>query len=198
MASGAAEVQYDDDATLREARGRYFEANGLGDGGYGERWVKLELGPVPLAFPNSDARRRAVRFHDLHHVLTAYGTSWLGEAEIGAWEVASGCAHHYVAWLLNLQAMVIGLAIDPAALFRAFVRGRRSRNLYREAFGDALLDQRVGATRRQLGLPADAPAATARDRLHFALWLGVALVTTAASLAVLLAPLVLLLAWIAA
>jgi hypothetical protein len=198
MASAAQGVQYDDDATLREARGRYFEANGLGDGGYDARWVKLKLGPLPLAFPNSDARRRAVRFHDLHHVLTAYGTSWLGEAEIGAWEVASGCAHHYPAWLLNLQAMAIGVAIDPAAVFRAFVRGRCCRNLYREVFGDALLDRQVGATRRELGLLADAPAATGRDRLAYAFWLLVALAVTAASLALLLAPLVLLLAWIAA
>jgi hypothetical protein len=69
------------------------------------RWVKLQAGPIPLYLLNTKARVAAVRFHDIHHVVTAYNTTWTGEAEIGAWEIASGCAYHYAAWLLNLQAM---------------------------------------------------------------------------------------------
>ena len=80
-----------DGATLRAARDRYFAANGLGEGGYTDRWVRLMAGPVPIWFPNTAARVRAVRLHDLHHVLTAYETTWTGEAELGAWEIASGC-----------------------------------------------------------------------------------------------------------
>jgi hypothetical protein len=108
---------YPDGLTVREARARYFAANGFGEGGYDARWVKLQAGPLPLYFPNTAARVAAVRFHDLHHVVTGYDTTWTGEAEIGAWEVASGCARHYVAWLLNLQAMAIGLVMHPQAVF---------------------------------------------------------------------------------
>jgi hypothetical protein len=61
--------------TLREARARYFAANGLAaDGGYHERWVRAPIGPIPFAFPNTAGRRRVTPAHDLHHVLTAYAT----------------------------------------------------------------------------------------------------------------------------
>jgi hypothetical protein len=53
--------------------------------------VKLNSGRLKLAFPNTQARIRAVRYHDLHHVVTDYETNWKGESEIGAWEVATGC-----------------------------------------------------------------------------------------------------------
>lgn len=50
------------------------------------------------------------------------------------------CAHFLWAWGLNMQVFVIGLAIAPGAPFRAFVRGRHSRNLSRQGeFREALL-----------------------------------------------------------
>jgi hypothetical protein len=170
-------VTLDDSLTLRNARAAYFAANGLGDGGYESPVVKLMAGPIPLYLPNSAARVRAVRYHDLHHVVTGYGTTWTGEAEIAAWEIATGCADHSAAWILNLGAMAIGLAIAPRATFRAFRRGRRTRNLYREAFGDHLLDETVGAMRRRLALDATAPEPSASDALAFGAWSVAALAT---------------------
>ena len=67
---------YAPDLTLREARERYFEINNFKNGGYEDAWVKLRLWRIPFAFPNTDGRRRAVRFHDLHHILTEYPTTW--------------------------------------------------------------------------------------------------------------------------
>lgn len=101
---------YSSELTLRDARQQYFVLNGFGDGGYQATWVKLKAGPIPIYFPNTKARVRAVKFHDVHHVLTEYQTTWSGEAEIGAWEIASGCGRHYPAWLLNLNAFAIGLS----------------------------------------------------------------------------------------
>ena len=73
--------------TLRTALATYFEDNGFGkDGGYEDAWVDFELGPIPLPFPNSAGRKRAVRLHDLHHIVTGYATDTLGEFEISAWE----------------------------------------------------------------------------------------------------------------
>jgi hypothetical protein len=172
-------VPYDDALTLREARALYFERNGFpADGGYTAKWVKLAVGPIPCGFPNTPGRVRAVRFHDLHHVVTGYPTSWEGEAEIGAWEVASSCAGHLAAWVLNLYAMAIGLWMAPRATFRAFARGRRTRNLYRRSWDEALLDGRVGELRGELGLGAAEAAAAplpARDRLAFLGWSAAAL-----------------------
>ena len=78
--------------TLRDARRIYFHANGFGEeGGYDDAWVDFKLGPIPMPFPNPPARVRAVKYHDLHHVLTDYDTDTIGEFEIAAWEVAAGC-----------------------------------------------------------------------------------------------------------
>lgn len=162
-------AHYDDSLTLRDARRVYFDDNHFGpDGGYNDAWVRFPFGPIPVAFPNTAARVRAVRFHDLHHVMTGYATDHLGESEIGAWELGSGCADHYAAWLLNLAAMGVGFALGPVSIARAFVRGRHSRNLYRREFGDALLDRRVGEVRRELGVDRPAPRATLGDALAFA------------------------------
>jgi hypothetical protein len=173
--------------TLAHARDRYFAANGLGRGGYDERWVKLQAGPLPILFPNTQARIRAVRFHDLHHPLTGYGTSWTGESEIGAWEIASSCADHGAAWILNLAILAIGVAIAPGQTFRAFVRGRHSRNLYREAFGDALLGESLTHARRRLGLDQPVPPAKVRDAVAFAAWTALGVAVLAASAAPLVA-----------
>ena len=97
---------------------------------------------------------RAVKLHDLHHVLTGYPTSWTGEGEIGAWELASGCRNHWAAWYLNFSAALIGLLIAPRRVLSAFRRGRRERNLYGGELSDALLEETVGAARARLGIVA--------------------------------------------
>ncbi|HKA52158.1 MAG TPA: hypothetical protein VKJ47_00705 [Candidatus Binatia bacterium] len=185
---------YPDALTVGEARARYFAANGFAESGYEARWVRLQAGPVPLFIPNTSARARAVRFHDLHHVATGYDTTWTGEAEIGAWEVASGCAHHYAAWVLNLQALAVGLLINPGAVFRAFLRGRHSRNLYRKVFSDSLLAPTVGEMRRRLHLDTTPRPPTPRDCTAFAGWALAGALVFLLSLFTVLAPL--LAAWI--
>jgi hypothetical protein len=146
-------VKYPATDLLIDARTQYFMANGFpDDGGYSARWVRIQLGPVPFFIFNSAGRVRAVRFHDLHHVLTEYDTSLVGEAEIGAWELASGCKAYLAAWLLNLAAVFIGLLLAPRRVLSAFSRGRRSENLYGREYGQALLNRSVGDLRRQLHL----------------------------------------------
>jgi ubiquinone biosynthesis protein Coq4 len=141
---------------VREARARYFAENSFGDGGYDDRFVVLRVAGVPvLVFPNTKQRVRSVRIHDVHHVLTGYATSWCGEGEIAAWELASGCRDHWAAWYLNFWAALIGLFISPRAIERAFRRGRTSRNLYGREWDDGVLDRSVSELRRELGLDAE-------------------------------------------
>jgi hypothetical protein len=180
-------VRYDEALTLRDARALYFARAGFGESSYVERWVRLQAGPLRLYLPNTAARVRAVRLHDLHHVVTGYETTWTGEGEIGAWEVASGCARHLAAWHLNLLAMAIGLFIAPRAVFDAFVRGRRTRNLYREEYGDALLAETVGGMRRRLGLDVRPAPASRREQAAFAVWAAAAVATLLATAAPLVA-----------
>lgn len=137
---------------MRDARAQYFRRSGFAeDGGYGDRWVRLKSGSrTVFVFPNTERRVRAVRLHDLHHVLTEYDTTWVGEAEIGAWELGAGCGRHWPAWVLNFGAVAVGLLLAPRRVVRAFVRGRRSGTLYAGEFAEELLDRTVGELRASL------------------------------------------------
>lgn len=164
---------YEPEMSLGEARRLYFELNGFGeDGGYEERWIKVKVWRLPVWLPNTEGRRKAVRLHDLHHIATEYPTTWRGEAEISPWEVGGGgLRRYYAGWLLDLMNIAQGLVINPRGLYRAFVRGRGSANLYAEEFTEELLARSVGELRGRL-LPGEESDArpTARDRAAFVLW----------------------------
>jgi len=179
---------------LGEARTVFLRTNGLPeDGGYDARFFWLGVGPLKVPLPNLPARVRAVRLHDLHHVLTGYNTSWRGETAIGAWELASGCGRYWAAWLLNFGAFAIGLFIAPRQLWAAFVRGRRSRNLYGLATDAGVTDLPLGEVRAELGLTDRISKAGAADALLFVLCGLVSLAATVLPYAVGLAVLVWLL-----
>ncbi|WP_437676238.1 hypothetical protein [Sorangium sp. So ce131] len=162
-------AHYDEGLTMREARAIYFKVNGFGaDGGYSDAWVDFKLGPLPVPFPNTKARVRAVRYHDLHHVLTGYDTSTIGELEIAAWEVGAGCKDFIAAWQINLGGLVAGLLAAPRRTARAFFRGRRGESLYGRPF-EALLDRTVGELRREIGVGAPDARPAAGDVLWLAL-----------------------------
>jgi hypothetical protein len=156
--------------TVRDARAQYFQDNNFGDSGYDSKWVKIQAGPFPIYFPNTKARVRAVKLHDIHHILTEYDTSLTGEAEIAAWEIASGCKSYYAAWQLNLGALAMGELFAPRRVYAAFIRGRHSLNLYSGVFEESLLDVEISLLRRKLKLDQALPSANARDRLSFCLW----------------------------
>jgi hypothetical protein len=175
--------------TLGEARARMFALGGLGDdGGYDDAWVKVKLWRIPLAFPNTDGRRQAVRFHDLHHVLTEYPTTWRGEFEIAAWEIAGGVRRYWVGWLLDLLGFACGLVVFPRAVYRAFVRGRHSTNLYGDAWDESILGRRVGEVRQRLKLDMEEARTTRDDRAAFGFWAAASAVAYVATGAVMLAP----------
>lgn len=164
----ATAIDYDPNMSVLAARTRYFADNAFGsDGGYGSKWVTLaKLGPIPLGFPNTAARVRAVRLHDLHHLVTGYDTNFTGEAEIAAWELASGCERFPAAWLLNHLALPIGLWRASERMRKAYARGCKSKNLYDREYDDALLDERLGALRERLGVDEAVGATLTRAQLR--------------------------------
>ncbi|WP_437975919.1 hypothetical protein WMF11_50720 [Sorangium sp. So ce295] len=166
-------VHYDEGLTMREARALYFEVNRFGaDGGYGDAWVDFKLGPLPVPFPNTRARVRAVRYHDLHHVLTGYDTNAIGEFEIAAWELGAGCKGFVAAWQLNLGGLFAGLLSAPRRTVRAFFRGRRSESLYSRPF-EELLDREVGELRREMRVDEPSSSGSSPAALDV-LWLALA------------------------
>src|SRR4029079_2157900 len=112
-------------ASVRTARTRFFASNGFPiDGGYDDAWADAQFGPVAYRVPNLPARSRALRIHDLHHLVTGYTTSWRGEAAISAWELGSGWGRHWYAWVIALFGFFTGLVAQPQATLAAFARGR--------------------------------------------------------------------------
>jgi hypothetical protein len=162
-------MRVDDSLTLSEGREEYFATNGLpADGGYEDSWVVVKLGPFPVfAFPNTAGRKRDVPFHDLHHVLTGYPTTFTGEAEIGAWELATDCSKSPAAQFLNSQVMGSLLPFRRGRIFAAFMRGRRARNLYGGSHDAELLTRRVGEVREELDVDAPVGEVTDADRRAF-------------------------------
>lgn len=112
----------------------YKENNLDDDGGQGSPHVRIEITKqLVLYFPNFEARRRAVIKHDIHHIVTGYPASTLlGESEISAWEIASGCKKYWPAFFLDTSGVMIGILINPIKVLKAFARGRRTKNLYHE------------------------------------------------------------------
>lgn len=176
---------YEPTMTMRDARARYFDANGFGpNGGYDDAWVDFSLGPIPFPFPQTAGRVRAVRYHDLHHILTDYDTNFVGELEISAWEIGAGCKDFVAAWQLNLGGMAGGVFLIPVRTFRAFVRGRHARSLYGAPL-EELLDAKVEDVRARMGVEPS-PKASATDVLLFVLASLAGLVVGLATLALFL------------
>ncbi len=134
------------------ARQRFFAREGFApDGGYDESWSEASFGPFPYATYNPPARAAALRVHDLHHVVTGWGTSWREESRISGWELGSGGGGRYpYAWFIALFGLFVGLLALPVQTWRAFVAGRGSDNLYRVRSVDPWLSRRVEEVRATL------------------------------------------------
>jgi hypothetical protein len=146
---------YDPSMKVLEARQKYFDENGFGDGGYNDKFVKGKLGPIPVYLPNTKTRLRGVKLHDLHHLATGYDTSLLGEAQISAWELAAGGMGIYKsAAIYVFIALLTGLFINPKSVWLAYKRGKGCRNLFDIEFTESLLSLTVGELRGKVGLGA--------------------------------------------
>jgi len=146
---------YNEALPLKTALAQFFDRFGFSADAYTAKWFAIYVGKFPIYVPNIPSRVWVARYHDLHHVLTGYPANWRGEAEIGAWELATGCRTLWVAWFLNGGAVVVGLFLWPRAVLRAFRRGRRTRtNLYHDFDYEPLLEMSVGELRDRVGLPS--------------------------------------------
>jgi hypothetical protein len=174
--------------TLREARRANLIAAGLPPESATDAWLDwAKVGPVWMPLPNPPARRRVLHVHDAAHVLSGYGTDFLGELEESAFELAAGCGGSSIAWLYNAQGLLGGVVVAPARTAAAWRRGAASRSVY-EADLDRLLDLPVDEARTVLGVPPGdvpwRPGGRRRMALTVLLGLAVAVVQVAAMLAV--------------
>jgi hypothetical protein len=88
------------------------------------------LGAFLTPVPNIDARKKYLKFHDLHHIMAGYGIDRIGESEISAWELGSRSCRKPLISVMNLFALSTGYVLSPSKVTAAFYRGCRSKNLY--------------------------------------------------------------------
>lgn len=162
---------YSDSLKVKDALQIYFSQYHFKDGGYNKKWFTIKLGPLYIPLPNIKARVDAVKFHDIHHIITEYNANYKGEAEIGAWEIASGCGKYWVAWILNLGPFIIGMLFFQRPLLKAFLDGRLAKiNLYHGTiYNDELLNKTVGEMRNEI-LFQTSNKNSAKNYLLFAWW----------------------------
>ncbi len=146
--------------SMREALDLYFQRNGFSVAAYSAPTFTLKFLGIPVTFPSTANRKRALPLHDFHHILTGYGTDWIGEAEISAWELRAGgrslARFGLVVYWLDGSGVILGFLISPRRAWRAFRAARGQRTLFDETEPyDALLEMNVDALRRKLGIPPE-------------------------------------------
>lgn len=153
---------------VRDALAHYFAINGFSAEAYTAPTVEIPIGPLTIPLPNSAGRKRVVRFHDLHHLATGYGTDLVGEAEIGAWELRAGCVG-LAAYVYNGMAVAMGLLIAPLRTAQAFRDARGAITIYRLGLDyESALALDLLELRRRLGVKTDGLATRHAPRLHSA------------------------------
>lgn len=151
-------MKLNEELTMQEAIDQlYLRAELTDDGGIDLPYVELPLfAGFSIYFPNNQARKEVLHKHDMHHELTGYRTNWNGETEISAWEIATGCRHNYMALLLNYGGMVVGMTHNLPNVWKAYMRGKETRNLYQVNLTmDELRNMKVDDLRKELGLDRD-------------------------------------------
>ncbi len=141
--------------TLRveDARTDYLAENGFDVAEYTSPTFRLKLLGRYFDVRNTPDRQWAIPLHDLHHLATGYGTDFLGEAEIGAWELRAGC-ETFIVYYLNSMAVLFGLFLSPRRVLAAFRAAKGARSLYRAPLPmDQALSMRLGDLRSHLGVP---------------------------------------------
>ena len=146
-------------STVREGRDAYLAENGFTLESYEQSWVKVAFPGFTVSIPNPPTRQRAVRWHDLHHVVTRFGTDNTGEGEVSAWELRRGLRGlgPYVGAIV-LGGTALGLLIAPRRTLRAWINsGAGHTNLFARELGDyeAVLAMTIAELRELLHVPSD-------------------------------------------
>lgn len=143
---------------VRAGRDAYLAENGFTVEAYDAKWTPGSLFGFTFKVPNTPTHRRAIMWHDLHHVATGFGTDLRGEGEISAWELRRGLAglDLYVSAIVVTLALT-GFVIAPVRTWRAWQAGTGTAgNLFARPLSDydATLAIDVAELRRNLDLPA--------------------------------------------
>lgn len=131
-----------DSQTVKEALKEFYDTHYFGDAAFRDDWVMVQVGPIKLPMYNSAQRKQVVHLHDLTHLVTGYDTSWAGEGEVAAHELAIGFPLKYwVGYIYSPFALIGGLMVAPKRTLRSWKKWRGKMNLYKLDLPRATLDQ---------------------------------------------------------
>lgn len=128
--------------TTREALIGFYKFNQLNlTEDFSSHCVRVYIGCLLAPVPNVKARKKYLKFHDLHHIMSTYGIDRIGESEISAWELGSKSCRKPIISIMNLFALSTGYILSPKRVKQAYYRGCRSKNLYYLA--DSMTEEEV-------------------------------------------------------
>ncbi|MEO7110173.1 MAG: hypothetical protein ABI183_07045 [Polyangiaceae bacterium] len=163
------------DVSVGQAVDEYMTENGFTIAEYTAKKMTLFAGPLSFRVPNPQARQRAVPLHDIHHVVTGFGTDVIGEGEQGIWELRAGCPA-LVAIFLNSLAAAGAFILSPRRVIRAFSKAKGASTLYPVRGAPAGRESRISEEsaklmtvrelRRHLSVPESGIAELGERRLH--------------------------------
>ena len=117
--------------TIKDALIGFYKFNKLNlTADFESHCVRVYIGCILAPVPNLGARKKYLKFHDLHHIMAGYGINRTGESEISAWELGSRSCRKPIISIMNLFALSTGFILNPSRVIEAFYRGCRSKNLY--------------------------------------------------------------------
>lgn len=87
---------YPDDLQIKHALSQLFDRFNIPHDAYTAKKFSIYVGNFRIHLPNIPLWVKVARFQDIHHVLTGYPANWLGEAEIGAWQLTRACRNYPV------------------------------------------------------------------------------------------------------
>lgn len=135
------------DVTMGEALASFRAQHGQALTTASGRILIIEVGPLKLPMPNPGY----LDLHDLHHVILDVPPTILGEAEVSAFELRTGCPSWLVAFIC-MSSLVVAFFVSPRRVLAAWKRfsGHR-KNLYGDgAHLPQLLGQPVSSVREGL------------------------------------------------
>ena len=92
--------------------------------------VRVYIGCLLTPVPNIKARKKYLKFHDLHHIITNYSIDRIGESEVSAWELGSRSCRKPLILIMNLFALSTGFVLAPKRVWKAYKSGCLSKNTY--------------------------------------------------------------------
>jgi len=101
----------------------YIKNNLSEDGGENDDYFYLTFRLFSLKLPNSNFRKKVVYIHDIQHVLYNKDITWKGEAFIAGWEIATGLWKRFPINIMSLWAMGFSVLTHPKEVLKGYKEG---------------------------------------------------------------------------